>query len=80
MKTYGLLGKNIGYSLSPYIHNAAFRRLNLKAEYKIFDTPEDKLDGFFSKLKKGDIAGCNVTIPYKEKALKYRELLIEKLA
>lgn len=71
MKTYGLLGKNISYSLSPSMHNAAFKALNLKAEYRIFDKTEPELDDFFSDMKKGKISGCNVTIPYKEKALDY---------
>lgn len=69
MKIYGLLGRNISYSLSPFMHNAAFRALKLEAEYKTFDIPESGLDDFFSDLRKGNISGCNVTIPYKEKAL-----------
>lgn len=69
MKTYALLGKNISYSLSPAMHNAAFGALGIKAEYKIFDKSADELEGFFSSLKDGKIAGCNVTMPYKEKAL-----------
>jgi len=69
MKTYGLLGENIGYSFSPAMHNAAFRELGIDAEYKIFDMPKNKLDEFFSELRHGKISGCNVTIPYKEEAL-----------
>ncbi|MFH1594341.1 MAG: shikimate dehydrogenase [Candidatus Omnitrophota bacterium] len=71
MKTYGLLGKNISYSLSPCMHNAAFKALGIYASYKIFDTDEKGLESFFFSLKKGDIAGCNVTIPYKERALSF---------
>ncbi|MEE9500195.1 MAG: shikimate dehydrogenase, partial [Candidatus Omnitrophota bacterium] len=64
MKIYGILGKDISYSLSPFMYNAAFKALNLEAEYKIFDIPENELDGFFSRMRKGEISGCNVTIPY----------------
>ena len=71
MKTYGLLGKDIGYSLSPAMHNAAFKELGIEAEYKLFDKSLDELDGFFKELKDGKISGCNVTIPYKEKVLEY---------
>ncbi|NQU95873.1 MAG: shikimate dehydrogenase [Candidatus Omnitrophica bacterium] len=71
MKTYGLLGRNINYSLSPAMHNAAFRALGLDAEYKIFDIPESGISGFFSDLKQGKISGCNVTIPHKEKTLEF---------
>ena len=58
MKTYGLLGKNISYSLSPFMHNAAFKASNLDAEYKIFDISEERLEGFFSSMKKSEISGC----------------------
>ena len=71
MKTYGLLGKNINYSLSPAMHNAAFKALGMDAEYKIFDRAENELESFFSDLKKGTVSGCNVTIPYKEKVLDF---------
>jgi shikimate dehydrogenase len=71
MKIYGLLGKNISYSLSPVMYNAAFKALGLDAEYRIFDRDEDRLDEFFAGLKKGSISGCNVTIPYKEMSLGY---------
>jgi shikimate dehydrogenase len=69
MQTYGLLGRNISYSLSPAMHNAAFKALKLDARYEAFDTPAEELDDFFSRLRKGEISGCNVTIPYKERAL-----------
>lgn len=75
MKTYGLLGKNIGYSLSPDMYNTAFKALGMEAEYKIFDKNEDELDDFFSELRSGRISGCNVTLPYKEKALNFTEKL-----
>ena len=69
MQTYGLLGKNVGYSLSPAMHNAAFKSSGLDCEYKLFDVSADKLGDFFAALRKGDISGCNVTIPYKEEVL-----------
>jgi len=73
MKKYGILGKNISYSLSPVIHNAAFKAIGMDAEYEIFDISDGGLENFFARLKKGEIAGCNVTLPYKEKALKFTE-------
>ena len=73
MQTYGLLGKNIAYSLSPAMHNAAFKELGLAAEYKIFDIDENETEEFFSKVRAGEISGSNVTIPYKEKALDFLE-------
>lgn len=71
MQTYGLLGRNIGYSLSPFMHNAAFKALGMDAEYKLFDISEERLEDFFSELRNGRVSGCNVTLPYKEKALNF---------
>ena len=65
-RTYGLLGKGIGYSLSPAMHNAAFRHFGAGAEYILFDVEEEALEGFFrKKLLGGKISGVNVTVPYK---------------
>ena len=79
MQVYGLLGQNISYSLSPYMHNAAFKALDIKAEYKVFDIPEAGLKNFFLRIKSREISGCNITIPYKEKAIdfvdKYEDLV-----
>ncbi len=68
-KLYGLLGKNIGYSLSPAMHNAAFRRFGIQAEYVLFDveTEEDLVDFIESRVRAGEISGFNVTVPYKER-------------
>ncbi|MBN1353248.1 MAG: shikimate dehydrogenase [Candidatus Omnitrophica bacterium] len=75
METYALIGKNIGYSLSPIMHNAAFKALGIKAKYEIFDIQESELGDFFLRIRKGEISGCNVTIPYKEKALQFVDTL-----
>jgi shikimate dehydrogenase len=69
-RKYGLLGKNINYSLSPIIHNTAFAHFNINGEYLIFDTEEEDLSRFIQKeLIEGDIRGVNVTVPYKTRAL-----------
>ena len=64
-QTYGILGKNITYSLSPLMHTAAFRTFGINAEYVVFDRKEDEIDKFFSELTSGRISGINVTVPYK---------------
>ena len=75
MKIYGLLGKKVDYSLSPFMHNAAFKATGMDAEYKIFNNNENDLENFFSKIRSGEIAGCNVTIPYKEKSIQFMDKL-----
>jgi len=70
-KLYGLVGFPVKHSLSPCMHNAAFSKLKIKARYKLFELEAGQLEGFLGNLKKNNIAGFNVTIPYKEKVLPY---------
>ena len=70
-KTYGLLGNPIKHSFSPAMHNAALRALKINAKYKLFEKDLKQLPVFFASLKKNNICGFNVTIPYKERALEY---------
>ncbi|MFT5388086.1 MAG: shikimate dehydrogenase [Lysobacterales bacterium] len=81
---YGIIGNPLKHTLSPVMHNTAFKALGVDAEYKAFPLQEDELDDFFKKLKSPDspIFGLNVTVPYKEKVLKYMDTLtplVEKL-
>ena len=71
MKLYGLLGHKIGYSLSPAMHNAALKKLNLKAEYRLFDIGPRDLDNFLKGILRSDIKGLNVTVPYKQLAYNF---------
>ncbi len=70
---YGLVGYPLGHSLSPLMHNAAFKALKLNCEYQLFALKEEELEDFFKRLreKNSPIFGLNVTIPYKEKVVKY---------
>lgn len=70
-KIVGLIGYPLGHSISPQMHNTAFKFLGLNYEYLAFEVhPNDlikALDGF----KATHIAGFNVTIPFKEKIVEY---------
>jgi len=74
-KIYGLLGRNISYSLSPAMHNAAFEKFDPSSKYKIFDKKPEELKSFFeNEVLTGKISGLNVTVPYK---IKVKEMLEE---
>lgn len=70
-KSFGLVGYPVSHSLSPAMHNAAFKYLGIDAEYKLFEKKPEELDEFFAKLSEQNIYGLNVTVPYKETVLKY---------
>jgi len=73
MDIYGVVGWPIKHSLSPAMHNAAFKELGIDAEYKLFEVSPEKLEDFI--LNKKDVAGFNITIPHKVIA---REILKNK--
>jgi len=70
-KIYGVLGYPAKHSFSPAMHNAAFRALNINADYKLFEVEPARLDAFLKSLTDNHICGLNVTVPYKEKVLAY---------
>jgi shikimate dehydrogenase len=73
-KIYGLIGYPLGHSLSPKMHNAAFKGLGMDAEYKLFSLAPQYFDDFLTHLDNSGISGLNVTVPYKEKVLDFVEL------
>jgi len=74
---YGIIGNPLGHSLSPLMHNAAFKELGVDAVYKAFPLEADDVQDFFKKLKEKacPIFGLNVTVPYKEVVLEYVDAL-----
>ncbi len=67
----GLVGYPVGHSLSPVMHNAAFRKYNLDYQYSLYPIEPAKFNDFIQSLNKQNIKGLNVTVPYKEKILPY---------
>jgi len=70
-KIYGVLGYPAKHSLSPAMHNAAFRALKINAEYSVFEVAPEELDYFLDSMDKNNIYGFNVTVPYKERILNF---------
>jgi len=70
-KIYGLLGASLGHSLSPAMHNAAFRELGIDGQYRLFEKRPEEIEPFLKNLDKENIWGFNVTVPYKEKVLEF---------
>ncbi|MBK8912858.1 MAG: hypothetical protein IPM61_16260 [Chlorobi bacterium] len=61
-----LLGQNIAHSLSPFLHNALFRRHRLPFVYGLFPIAASELPSAVEMMKRGGYAGANVTSPHKE--------------
>ncbi|MGQ0377412.1 MAG: shikimate dehydrogenase [Nitrososphaerota archaeon] len=71
VKTFAVIGDPIDHSLSPNLHNAAFRELGLDCTYIAYRIPKGELAAGVESLKSIKIAGFNVTIPHKVEMLKY---------
>lgn len=73
---FGLLGKDISYSFSKKYFIEKFQKLELSnLKYFNFDIPEIEEFPFLIYHKEHEFGGMNVTIPYKEKVIKYLDEL-----
>lgn len=68
-EVYAVIGDPIAHSLSPAIHNAAFRKLGLNKVYVPLLIPSGKLKESLDELSWLDLKGLSVTIPHKEAIL-----------
>ncbi len=71
MLKLGILGHNISYSLSPFIHKEAMRILDISGDYDVFDLDNTQVENFLLQCSDSGLRGLNITTPYKEKVLKY---------
>jgi len=76
-KTFAVIGDPIDHSLSPNIHSAAFRELNLDCSYIAYRIPKGELEEGIEGLKKIKVDGFNVTIPHKVEMMKYLDRIDE---
>ncbi|WP_435070043.1 shikimate dehydrogenase [Haloplanus sp. C73] len=67
MHVFGLIGNPVGHSLSPPMHEAAYRELDMDARYVTFE-PDDAAAALEGAKALG-IDGLNVTIPFKQDIL-----------
>ncbi len=68
-RVYGVIGDPIGHSLSPLLHNTAFRARKLDAVFLPFLVHD--LSDFMRSIKPFGIAGFAITIPHKEHILRH---------
>jgi len=76
-RTFCIIGDPVEHSLSPLMHNAAFKKMNLNYAYIAFRVPSSELSESVESLKRIQIAGFNVTIPPKVNILKFLDDLDE---
>lgn len=61
----GLLGSPVSHSISPMMHNEAFRQLNLDYVYLAFDLDVEGMEAAVNGFRTLNVRGFNVTMPGK---------------
>ncbi len=75
-RRFGLIGHPVAHSLSPVIHDAAYRALGLPHRYELLDCPDEaSVHGAVARLRSGELAGLNVTIPWKRLAVQLADVV-----
>ena len=75
MKKFFVIGNPISHSLSPELHNFWIKKNKINAVYDKIKLEEEELKDFINKLRNEEIHGINVTVPFKNKVIKYLDKL-----
>ncbi len=70
-KVLCVIGYPIEHSMSPIMHNTAIRELNLNYIYLAFNIFPGNLNLAVDGIRTFDFKGINVTLPFKQKIIKY---------
>jgi 3-dehydroquinate dehydratase/shikimate dehydrogenase len=65
---WGVVGDPLAHSLSPLIHNKAFRQVGIDAVYLPFRVARSEFPDFLKAFDRLPVRGYSVTIPHKEMA------------
>ena len=75
MKKYFVIGNPINHSLSPKLQNYWLKQNKIQATYDKIQLDEKDIKNFIYNIKQQEIAGCNVTVPYKRTVINYLDKL-----
>lgn len=70
-KVFCVIGDPIEHSLSPVMHDAAFKHLKLDAVYVAFNVKKERLGDAVRGMRAFGICGMNVTMPHKTAIINY---------
>jgi shikimate dehydrogenase len=65
----GVIGQPIAHSMSPVLHNAWLAAGGIDGVYVALAVAQDRFEPFIEGLRGGSMAGLNVTLPFKGRAL-----------
>ena len=70
-RVYGVIADPVRHSISPAVHNRAFQARRIEAVYLPFLVSPAHLRDFFLLADRLPISGFSVTIPHKQKIIRY---------
>ena len=70
-----IIGHPISHSRSPLIHGEWLRQHGLDGSYERVDVAPTDLPHFFERLRAGEFAGGNVTVPHKEAVMPHLDVI-----
>lgn len=70
MKKAFVIGFPIKHSRSPLIHGYWLKTYGIEGSYEAIEVAPEALPAFFERLRTGEFAGGNVTVPHKEAAFR----------
>ena len=75
MKKFLVIGNPIEHSLSPKLHNYWIKINKLNAIYGKLEANENDLPELCKSIKKGDLDGLNITVPFKKSIIPHLDIL-----
>ena len=74
-KNFLVIGNPVKHSLSPLLHNYWFRKNKINCEYKKLKNTQAAIKKILNKVRKREIEGINVTIPFKGSIIRHLDIL-----
>ncbi len=75
MKNFLVIGNPIDHSLSPKLHNYWCKKNNINAVYDRKLLKENEIENIIYKIKKDEVNGINVTLPFKKSVISFVDKL-----
>ena len=75
-KLFAIIGNPVSHSLSPTLHNYWFKKYKITAKYSLMQSTDKNLDKIISDIRSKKIDGINVTLPFKQKIIKFVDKIV----